>query len=114
MGYEETLRRLAIRDEPIAETVGGADATATGLDRKTRALVRIGALVATDAAEASYLRPVEAALLAGATKEEVVGVLVAVMPTVGSARVVSAAPRLGLVLGYDVDEALERPPGRSF
>jgi hypothetical protein len=29
------------------------------------------------------------------------------MPTVGVARVVSAAPKLGLALGYDVSEAFE-------
>jgi len=38
---------------------------------------------------------------------DVVGVLVALLPSIGSDRVVSAAPKLGLALGYDVDEALE-------
>jgi hypothetical protein len=36
-----------------------------------------------------------------------VGALIAVMPVVGVARVVSAAPNLGLALGYDVGAALE-------
>jgi hypothetical protein len=36
-----------------------------------------------------------------------VGTLIALMPIVGVARVVSAAPNLALALGYDVAEALE-------
>lgn len=35
------------------------------------------------------------------------GALIAAMPVIGSARVVSAAPKLGLALGYDLDAALE-------
>ena len=50
---------------------------------------------------------VDAAGEAGVTHEEIVGALIAVLPTVGVARVVSAAPNLGLALGYDVGEALE-------
>ena len=50
---------------------------------------------------------VEAAVSAGVTYDEIVGTLIAVMPIVGVARVVSAAPNLGLALGYDVAEALE-------
>jgi hypothetical protein len=37
-----------------------------------------------------------------------VDVLLTVGPAVGSARLVSAAPRVALALGYDVAEALER------
>ena len=77
------------------------------LDCKTHALVRIGALVAVDAGTPSYLSAVEAALAAGATADEIVGALVAVTPIAGAPRVVAAAPRLGLALGYDVPEALE-------
>ena len=43
------------------------------------------------------------AIEAGATEEEIVGVLVAVAPAVGLARVVSTAPRLALAIGYDID-----------
>ena len=50
---------------------------------------------------------VEAGLKAGATYDEMVGTLIAVMPIVGVPRVVSAAPNLALALGYDVAEALE-------
>ena len=39
--------------------------------------------------------------------DEIVGTLIAVAPTVGTARVVSAAPELALALGYDVEAAFE-------
>ena len=58
----------------------------------------------------AQLRPdIDAARAAGADVDEIVGTLIAVAPTVGLARVVSAAPELALSLGYDVDAALERP-----
>jgi 4-carboxymuconolactone decarboxylase len=47
------------------------------------------------------------ALAAGVTVDEIVGVLIAVAPTVGIAKAVSAAPELGVAIGYDTDSALE-------
>ena len=108
--FEVTLRKLTVRDDRLVDGVLGSEddnLTASSLDSKTHALVRLGALIVLDAAPQSYARSVEAALLAGATREEIVGTLIAAMPVVGSARVVSAAPKLGLALGYDVDAALQ-------
>jgi hypothetical protein len=51
---------------------------------------------------------IERAHRCGATDDEIVGCLVAVLPVVGVARVVSAAPKLALALGFDVEAALER------
>jgi alkylhydroperoxidase/carboxymuconolactone decarboxylase family protein YurZ len=88
------------------------------LDPRTEALVRVGAMVALDAPSASYADPVAMALVAGATAEDVVGVLIAVAPDVGMARVVSATQGLSLAMGYDIDAAFEhlddiRGPERS-
>lgn len=47
------------------------------------------------------------ALAAGATASDVIGVLIAVAPDVGMARVVSATQGLSLAMGYDIDAALE-------
>lgn len=108
--HEETLRKLAIRDDAYIDRILGDDRRnldESGLDEKTHALVRIAGLVAIDAAPPSYMCTVESALAYGATTEEIVGVLIAVMPAVGSGRVVSAAPRLSLALGYDVAAGLE-------
>ena len=115
MDTEETLRRLTIRDEEYVDAILSHDPdgiVTSSLEPKTRALVRIGALVSIDAAPASYLATIESGLRHGATADEIVSVLIAVMPSIGSARVVSAAPKLGLALGYDVSEDLERPPRR--
>lgn len=46
---------------------------------------------------------VELADRAGASQEEIVGVLLAIAPVVGQARTVAVAPRLALALGYDVE-----------
>ena len=108
--HEEALRDLAINDERFIENVLAmqlGNIEASGLDPKTHALARLGALIALDAAPASYQWNVGMALAAGATVDEIVGVLVAVAPTVGLARAVSAASELALAIGYDVDAALE-------
>jgi 4-carboxymuconolactone decarboxylase len=108
--HEETLRKLAIRDDAYIDTILGDDRQnldESSLDQKTHALVRIAGLIAIDAAPPSYMWTVESALRHGATNEEIVGTLVAVMPAVGSGRIVSAAPKLSLALGYDVAEGLE-------
>jgi 4-carboxymuconolactone decarboxylase len=108
--HEETLRRLAIGDRALFDEILGTERSlepGTALDRKVTALVRLGALVALGADCPSYQRQVAAGLAAGATLEEIVNVLVAVAPEAGSARVVSAAPRLALAIGFDVDAAIE-------
>ena len=108
--YKVTLQRLAVRDQRYIEGVLQADRsspTLSGLDDRAHALIRIGALITMNASPPAYMDSVNAAIAAGATNDEIVGTLVAVLPTVGVARVVSAAPNLGLALGYDVAEALE-------
>ncbi|MGW3661311.1 hypothetical protein ACWD6R_39340 [Streptomyces sp. NPDC005151] len=57
-------------------------------------LVRIAALVAMDAAPASYLLNLGAAADIGVSLEQVQGTLTAIAPVVGSARVVAAAGRI--------------------
>ena len=110
LDYKATLRKLALRDDRYIESLLAEDrmgAAEAGIDARAHALIRVGALIAIDAAPPSYMSAAEAALKAGATYEELVGTLIVVMPVVGVARVVSAAPNLGLAIGYDVGEALE-------
>ena len=109
--YERILCRLSIRDDAYLDSLLGDDdgnLAASTLDRKTHSLVRLGALIALDATVPSYLEATERARRFGASDDEIVGALVAVLPAAGVARVVSAAPRLGLALGFDVAAALER------
>jgi alkylhydroperoxidase/carboxymuconolactone decarboxylase family protein YurZ len=74
----------------------------SSLDSKSFALVKIAALVALDAAPASYLLQVQLALDAGASPREILGVLTAVAPQTGMARVVAAAPEIMLALGLEL------------
>ena len=105
----DTLRSLAESDAAVCRPAPGAGRGVglPGLDERTAALVRLAALVALRAAPASYRGGVDLALTAGASVDEVVDTLKTVARTVGLARVVAAAPDLGLALGYDVDRALE-------
>jgi 4-carboxymuconolactone decarboxylase len=108
--YQVTLRKLALRDTKYIEGLlqtDSANATVAGIEDRAHALIRIGALIALNAAPPAYMDSVNAAVRAGASEDEIVGTLIAVLPTVGVARVVTAAPNLGLALGYDVAEALE-------
>jgi alkylhydroperoxidase/carboxymuconolactone decarboxylase family protein YurZ len=77
------------------------------LDQKTRSLACVAAFVALGASAETYVRAVEAAVASGASRDEIIGVLYAVAPAVGIARVVTAAPRLAAAMGYDVDRAIE-------
>jgi alkylhydroperoxidase/carboxymuconolactone decarboxylase family protein YurZ len=107
--HEAALRKLSLNDQAFIESAISIDpdkVEGSNLDPKTHALVRLGALVALDAAPASYQWNVGIALAAGASLEEIVGVLIAVAPAVGLARTVSAAPELALAIGYDIDGAL--------
>ena len=107
--YKEHLRRLAVHDDSLLEAVGaqGGSSARSLLDDRSEALVRVAATIAVDAATSSFQHAVTCALAAGATPGEIVATLEAVTPVTGTARVVQCAPKLGLALGYDVEEALE-------
>jgi alkylhydroperoxidase/carboxymuconolactone decarboxylase family protein YurZ len=105
---ERTLRRLAVSDDKLVASVLEQSAPAIGCgNARMRPLFRLAALVASEGTSASYQSVVESALAAGASVEEIVEVLLAVAATVGSARVVAAAPILARVVGFDVDEAFD-------
>ena len=57
------------------------------------------ALVALDAPSAAYAWQVASAVDDGATAEDLLGVLRAVAPQVGTARVIAAAPQIMIALG---------------
>jgi 4-carboxymuconolactone decarboxylase len=110
MDHHHALRMLAARDRAFFVLVDqdeGDNLFVSELTAQQAALARLGALIALDGALASYIHVVDYALSVGVTVDELVGTLIAVMPTTGADRVVSAAPKLGLALGYDVDAALE-------
>lgn len=82
-----------------------ASVEATSLDDQALALVRIAALVAVDAPPASYLVNLGAASEIGIDEEQVKGVLAAVAPIVGTARVASAVGNIARALGFAMELA---------
>ena len=83
-------------ETPILDLLAGMTADsieASNLDPQTLMLVRIAALVAVDAPPASYLMNLGAASELDVDAEQVRGVLAAVAPIVGTARVISATSR---------------------
>ena len=108
MDYTDLLRRLSLHDERIVAVNlddAGPDSISSdpALDPKSLALVRLAALVAVGGVVPSYGAQADAAVNAGATVDEIVEVLVGVLPIVGLPRVVAAAPQLALALGHDFD-----------
>ena len=102
-GSRSTTTRWSTRSQWTASALA-----ASVLDERTTSLVRIAAIIAVDAAPASFQHAVTHALAAGATRDEIVATLEAVTPVAGAARVVASAPKLALALGYDVEAALEQ------
>jgi 4-carboxymuconolactone decarboxylase len=108
---ELLLRRLAEGDDrlvrsvlvlTVTETIPGV-APLRLLSRRTASLVHLAALLATEASTTSLRWAVEMARGSGARDEEIIEVLSTVASTVGWARVVAAAPRLALAIGYDIE-----------
>jgi 4-carboxymuconolactone decarboxylase len=93
---EDRLRALASGQVPVLETLAQMrvdNLEQSELDEDTYRLVRLAALVASDASPVSYL----AHLRVDGPRipnELILGTLVAIAPLIGSARVVSAAARL--------------------
>jgi alkylhydroperoxidase/carboxymuconolactone decarboxylase family protein YurZ len=75
------------------------------LDKKTLMQVRLAALVAVDAPAPSYLLNLGAAVDAGITEEHVRGVLAAVAPIVGTARIAAATTNIVKALEFAIETA---------
>ncbi len=75
----------------------------TELNSKIEVLVRLAALLAVGASTPSLREAVGQASAAGATTNEIVGVLVSVGPAIGLASLVASAPRLAMAIGYDLE-----------
>jgi alkylhydroperoxidase/carboxymuconolactone decarboxylase family protein YurZ len=110
--FQEILRRLAIIDERFVDDQAGLELGQSGsrvLDPKTEALIRVGALAAIGSSEVCLEWSTSRALAAGATEDEITGVLLAIAPVIGLGRVVGAASSVADALGYDLDAALGDP-----
>lgn len=99
--YTQRLRRLALNAPDVMEDDLGL-LEAHAIDVKSLSLARLGALVAIGGPEPSFDELVDSALSAGASADEIVDMLIGLSPVVGLPRVVEAAPKLALALGYDL------------
>lgn len=86
---------------PTPEFERGYALTMPALDRRTRVLVRLAALIAVGACTESLRWAVELASTSGADDDALAAVLIATGSAAGSARLVESAPRLALALGFD-------------
>ena len=92
-------------ETPVLDTL--ADITAASLEHNSLAprelmLVRLAALIAVDAAPASYLANAGAAADSGITADDIQAVMIGVAPVVGTARVVSAGGKILRALGFAI------------
>ena len=104
------LLRLAAGDERALRAIlrptidpASREETAHGefLDRRTRLLVRLGALLALDAPTESVRWAVDLASTAGAGEDTLTAVLLATGSAAGAAQLVSSAARLAAALDYE-------------
>lgn len=104
---EQRLQSLSNQDEDTIETLVAMQVNNvenSGLDPKTHSLCRLAALVSIDAPLASYSWQAKVAIASGVTVDDIVGVLIALAPTVGMARVVAAANKLAVLYDITIDE----------
>ena len=92
-------------DTPVLDTL--ADITVASVEHNSLAprelmLTRIAALIAVDAPPASYLANARAADDSGVTADDLQGIMIAVAPVVGTARVVSAGGKILRALGIAI------------
>jgi len=110
--FHETLRRLAIFDEAFVEAgLRFSPGKTSALEPTTAALLRVGSTLALGSSAACLGWSTTRALAAGATKDEIADVLLAIAPVVGLDRVVSAAPALATALEYDIEAAMHELNG---
>ena len=95
-------------DTPVLDLLGimtAASLEATSLDPETLMLVRIAALVAVDAPPFSYMANLGVAEELDIDADRVRGVLTAVAPIVGTAKVASATGKIVRALALAIETA---------
>lgn len=95
-------------DTPVLDLLASMTADsldASSLDSEELMLVRLAALVAADAPPASYVLNLGAASELGFDLEDVQGVLAAIAPIVGTARIATATGNIVRALGFALERA---------
>ena len=110
VGFQETLRRLAVIDESFVEDEAGLKLDPPGtpaLDATTVALLRVAVSVAMGSPGDSIGWSAARAHAAGASADQIADVLLVIAPVAGLCRVTAAVPDLATALGYDIEAALQ-------
>jgi alkylhydroperoxidase/carboxymuconolactone decarboxylase family protein YurZ len=95
-------------ETPVLDLLGtmtAASVEASELDARSLMLVRLAALVAVDAPPVSYLLNLGAAAGLDVSADDIRGVLAAVAPIVGTARVASATGKIVQALAVELEVA---------
>ena len=103
---EDTLAKIALRDEAFIYSLSRVSGAGVALDERTCELAKLATLIGIDGSMPSYVATVQAAQAAGASEAEISDTLVAVLPSAGVVRASAAAPKIALALGYEPDSAL--------
>jgi hypothetical protein len=106
----DSLRSLAVGDRTEAASRRGATmdhAPSPRLDARSAVLLRLGALIALDAAQPSLQHAISDALATGFTAEDLIDGVLLLTPIIGSAVSVSVAPKIALSLGFDLDAEMD-------
>jgi hypothetical protein len=88
-----------------------ASVAASSLDPTALMIARVAALAAVDAPAVSYETNLEAAVAVGIDADRIRGILTAIAPIVGTARVASASYRIAQALAIDVADLEAAPAG---
>ena len=102
------------RDTPVLDllaTMTSESLAASSLEGRDLMLVRIAALVAVDAPPSSYLLNAGAASDAGIDVEQARGILAAIAPIVGTARIAAATGNIVRALGIALEVAEDEQDG---
>ena len=109
--WQRTLLGLIMDDPETVSTVLVDQPAIEHLDSRTRAMVKVAAACATDAPNIMLQRVVSDAVDAGASEDDVVGVLVVCGPLIGASRLIRTAPAVAAGLDFDADGPLETLDG---
>lgn len=95
-------------DAPVLDLLARMTAEsvdASSLDAETLLLVRVAALVAVGAPPVSYALNLEVSVEAGLDAEDIRGVLLAIAPIVGTARIAAATGNIVKALAAEIEIA---------
>jgi alkylhydroperoxidase/carboxymuconolactone decarboxylase family protein YurZ len=109
--WQQILVGLTLDDPNTVSVALARGEDVCRLPASTEALVKLAAVCASCASDHTFERIVAEALDAGASKDEIVQVLVACAPLIGGSRLVRTASPLAAALHFDLDGHLESLDG---